>query len=529
MTGKNDRNGYSAAEELEAFVAARLAGEQVTPPADVIDTGLVTDLVDLAESMQPDPGFVAALEANLCESYERRAASQRSQTTNVGHPPSTLLTYWQKFKQLFRRQIMHKRTIFTLAGVAILILLGLFGPAALSELGSGPAPVSAAEILLRADATLAASLDENTILYDRLSLDWQTGLTTGRNTVVELWQAPEGNKFRYQITDADGNLLYFVQRDGDRVWRSVHTQPVGAESVTKVYTLSLEAYRAELSVDASPWLLFYNDLSTGWTALDRLMADRSAVCDDLSCLFSVPDGEWACGKGVEGEVCTLSLDGAPMLQARRMGEEKLADGRTVQVVQIDLGEDWTRTLKVDAETFALVEIADRAQGEPVARLRHLERRPLTEALVDDGLFGAVPQNLEVVLANQTEAGTDRVWIVSALPEPGEALRGRTEFEVVVGYELASAPEGALKVDLARPGWETVEEGRLPIVKGTEFVEVMAGKDEVTLHFTVNPAEEAWLEPGDLALMVTLGTWEGATRFNTLAAETFVDYVWRLEP
>jgi hypothetical protein len=407
--------------------------------------------------------------------------------------------------------------------------LGLFGPAALSELGSGPAPVSAAEILLRADAALAASLDENTILYDRLSLDWQTGLTTGRNAVVELWQAPDGNRFRYQLTDADGNLLYFVQRDGDRVWRSVHTQPVGAESVTKVYALSLGAYRAELSVDSSPWLLFYNDLSTGWTALDRLMADRSAVCDDLSCLFRVPDGEWTCGKGAQGEVCTLSLDGAPMLQARRMKEEKLANGQTVQVVKIDMGEDWTRTLKVDAETFALVEIADHAQGDLVARLRHLERRHLTDALVDDGLFGAVPQNLEVVLANQTEAGTDRVWIVSASPEPGRALRSRTEFEVVVGYELASAPKGALKVDLARPGWETVDEGRLPIVSGTDFVEVTTGEDEVTVHFTVNPAEEAWLETGDLALLVTLGTWEGTTRFDTLVAETFTAYSWSLAP
>jgi hypothetical protein len=504
----NDDNGHRAAETLETYLAARLRGEYLPPPKDTI---LAAMLLDLAETMEPDPDFAAALGTRL---YGAAAH------------PSALLTHWQRFTLILRRQMMHKRTVFTLAGVAALILLGLFGPTLFAGLFQGPVPVSAAEILHRANATLTLPLEKSAVLYDRLTIDWQAA-TTQRDVVAELWQAPGGDRFRYQLTDAEGNLLYFVQRDGERVWRSVHAQPVGAETVTAIYELPLETYRAQIPAGSPSLPLFFSELSTAWPVLERLVTARSEACADLNCMFGVPQGEWTC----HGEECTLPVDDGTVYVEALVSRKTLADGRAVYEVRLNFPGDWTRVLLVDAESFALVEITDSVKGRMVTRLRHLERRALSEPLESDQIFGPFPEGLEVVASDQTEAGVDRVWIVSATPEAGTMLRGRTEFEVVVGYELASVPQASLQIVLARPGCfeasckELYEDNRLPIVGGTDLVTLTAGEGEFTARFSVDPAHETWLKPGDMALGVRLATWEGATRMNPLLIKEFADYYW----
>ena len=127
----NEQDEYRVAKELDAFLTARQAGQQAMPPTDA---PLSATLVDLAAATQPDPGFVATLEARL---------SRQSRTATLPF----LLTYWQQFISNIRRQIMYKRIVFTLGGAAALILLSLWGPSLLSGWRQGPTPVSAAEVL----------------------------------------------------------------------------------------------------------------------------------------------------------------------------------------------------------------------------------------------------------------------------------------------------------------------------------------------------------------------------------------------
>ena len=502
----NDRDENRVAKELDAFLTSRLSGQQSSPPTDA---DMSATLVDLALAIRPDPDFATSLEARL--------------SCAVACPPF-LLACLRQITFIVRRQMMHKRIVFALTGAAVLVLLGLFGPALFGWL-QGPTPVSAAEILDRTNARLAAQATGAEVLYDRLLIDWH-GLTTQRDVLAELWQSLDGEQLRYQLTSAEGDVLYFVQRDGDRLWRSVHARPIGLEAVTRVYEMSLDQYQAESVPDPSPWELFHSDLSVGWVEIDRVIMQRQGACADLYCLFGVAGGAWEC----DAEGCTLNVEGDSIVRARLVGEEKLDDGRRVQVVELAMGDGWTRTLRVDSDSFALVEVVDRERGNFVASLRHLERQALSGPDWPADLFSTIPGDLRVVQAGQPGAGPDRLWVISATPEPGVELTAQTEFEVVIGYELASVPEAVLQVNLARPGFENINtQDRLPVIKGTDFVEITAGAGQVAVRFSVNLAEEQWLDPGDMALFVMLGTWKGATRLNILAAETFTEYQWYIEP
>jgi multiple sugar transport system substrate-binding protein/raffinose/stachyose/melibiose transport system substrate-binding protein len=60
-------NEYQTAEELDSFLTTRQAGYEPSPSPDLppTNTALIDDLVALAETIRPDPAFVASLETRL--------------------------------------------------------------------------------------------------------------------------------------------------------------------------------------------------------------------------------------------------------------------------------------------------------------------------------------------------------------------------------------------------------------------------------------------------------------------------------
>ncbi|HUV89189.1 MAG TPA: hypothetical protein VMY80_06025, partial [Anaerolineae bacterium] len=113
-----NRNERLAAEELDAFLTARMAGQETPPPAGLppAESALAAEMVALAEATQPDPAFVAALETHLGRAGE------------PGRRP-ICLPWWRNLtgSSTTRRQRMFRRATIALAGAAALALLILFG------------------------------------------------------------------------------------------------------------------------------------------------------------------------------------------------------------------------------------------------------------------------------------------------------------------------------------------------------------------------------------------------------------------
>lgn len=488
-------NGYHVAQELDAYLTARQTDPQAPRPRGLPrdEAALAEALVELAAATVPDPAFADHLEARLSPAGE-------------ADRPSRLLTTWRTVVTTIRRQTMHRqirsKTLLPLASVAALLVL-LAGALFLSGLWPGARTASAAELLDRADETLAAQAGDAAVVYDRLSLSWQMA-APNEEVTAELWQAEDGARFRYQLTAADGTLLYFLQRDGDRIWQSIHPQPVGAAGVQQIVE--------QAAADPAPppeGALLHGDLSVGWSDFTWLLAERRAACTGLYCLL-----------GVGGA-------GDDAVTAGPVAEETVA-GRPVVAVTLTMPGDWQRTVRLDRETMALVEIVDEANGAAVARLRHVERRALPAGEVAAGFFSMMPPGVEMVSRETGAGAADAVRLLDIAPQPGAPLSGTTTFTVTVGYDLHSVPEAVLRVDLARPGFADVTDGRAPIVGG-EQVAVSADQHEATVTFTITWSEEAWLGAGEMAPLVTLGHFTGAGRLENLADRHFLDVAWEVTP
>jgi len=113
-----NRNERLAAKELDAFLVARMAGQEAPPPAGLppAEAALAAEMVALAEATRPDPAFVADLETRLGRAGE------------PDHQP-VRLPWWRNLtgSSTTRRQRMLKRATIALAGAAALALLILFG------------------------------------------------------------------------------------------------------------------------------------------------------------------------------------------------------------------------------------------------------------------------------------------------------------------------------------------------------------------------------------------------------------------
>jgi hypothetical protein len=126
---------------------------------------------------------------------------------------------------------------------------------------------------------------------------------------------------------------------------------------------------------------------------------------------------------------------------------------------------------------------------------------------------------------EVAAEGDRLWLISVSPEPGILLGGGTTIHVEVGYELASAAEGLLRLSLAAPGWENSTGPQLPVEGLGQAVAVTGGIGSVTFDYTVESSDYLPVLLGPSAtLMAELGTLSG-DRLDVWLQRTFSDYQW----
>lgn len=394
---------------------------------------------------------------------------------------------------------MPGRLIVTAIAVALLALVVLAGGELLGE--RTPRMVTAAELWQQANVALADEAAGAPFVYDKLELTWQSSGNAYEKVLGELWQSADGTQWRYQMSDTEGNILYFLQQNDGAIWQSIHPQPVGSTAVTELFVQP-----AGEPVALPEGALLHRELTAGWLDLNRLLAERTAACVDLYCLLGI-------------DAAAGSLSGVE--------ETTWEDGRAVYEIAVALPAEFSRTLVLDQESGRLLAVEDRDRGQPVARLEHLERRGLTADELGEGFFAGAPDGLALVQASP-QAGADRVWIVSVSPEPGSTLATATQFEVVVGYELVSVPEARLEVALAQPDFQPVAGGRLPIIRLGQ-TEVDAASSEARFTFTLRPNEEQWLGTSELALWVTLSHFTGAHTLEIIAGELFTDYSWTVAP
>ena len=113
-----NRNEHLAAEELDAFLTARMAGQEAPLPAGLptVEAALAAEMVALAEATQPAPAFAAALETRLGHAREPSRWPVR-------------LLLWRNLTGSLttRRQRVFRRAAIALASTAALALLILSG------------------------------------------------------------------------------------------------------------------------------------------------------------------------------------------------------------------------------------------------------------------------------------------------------------------------------------------------------------------------------------------------------------------
>ncbi len=150
-----NQDGHLTAQELDAFLTARMTGQAVPMPAGVTtaEAALTDELVTLAEATLPDPAFVADLEMRLA-----RAGS-------VPAHPSALASFCQNLVESIptRRQTMLKRTVIGLAGAVALVALVLFGLPLLSPQKNLPRLPSLAALSAYAQGNYSAGTTDTGI------------------------------------------------------------------------------------------------------------------------------------------------------------------------------------------------------------------------------------------------------------------------------------------------------------------------------------------------------------------------------
>jgi hypothetical protein len=362
------------------------------------------------------------------------------------------------------------------------------------------APASAAEVMGRAQSSWASRIEGAGIVWERFSVAPAAG---GAGLTVEIWRSQDGSQLRYEVVDDPGRPVFLALRDGGEVWRSLHNDTPGHAPVEAILHTSTAQMAVLLDRREASSPLF-RSVVYGLADLDGLLVQGRQTCFDLPCLLGV-----------------LDLDGD---RTKLIGRERTQEGREVYVLGIldrpDQSWSEARHVSIDAESYSLVEYTD-IQGSVV---RLIERRGLGASDVPEGFFRTIPEGIRVLEIPEgwrppTSAeigGTDRVWIVSASPNPDVPLGGGERFAVTVGYELVTAPVTNLYVSLM-PACHT--DPRVPCaggVAGAGRVMVAAGTGTETLEFALEP----WQLQGDIILAAYLDT-GGEVRF-------FPDYTWRIE-
>jgi hypothetical protein len=328
------------------------------------------------------------------------------------------------------------------------------------------------------------------IVYDRLLVGWSSPGGGSIELVAESWQTADNERFRGQVTDAEGNLVYFSQSDGQQLWRTYQAQPNqgwGREPLSRLYRTSAADYRPPQGDAVPEWATtppFYSDLGLEWVSLAMLQTENQ--CASAGCLFSKLYQDAECNEAR----CLLSRGSTTQeISITRKGRETLADGGTVTVFELapEPTGSWGWTVKIDERNWSVVEWVAYVDDTVRRRVQRLERQRLQTTDLPAGFFSTVPDGLQVNKW-QTEAGAeDRVWITAVAPEAGDTLFDSQANESVVltlAYELASAPEALLFVELAPGDW-SLQSGPSPTFGNNgQWLPIQDVAEPVTVHITV---------------------------------------------
>jgi hypothetical protein len=107
-------------KELNAYLAAREMGQAPRHGEPGFPSGLAGELLQLAETTQPDPAFARALEQRLHQAAKKGSSS---------HQPNWLTALWQSFTTPERKTTMKRLITLTIVGIAIIAILWVALPA----------------------------------------------------------------------------------------------------------------------------------------------------------------------------------------------------------------------------------------------------------------------------------------------------------------------------------------------------------------------------------------------------------------
>ena len=403
------------------------------------------------------------------------------------------------FKTQLRSQLVEQFTLkshrgsniprWLVWGIATIAVIALIFIGVRNLPGSTPS-VSASEILNLASQRLTSKTTQDDILYDRLVMDWEQGGFQEQGVVAELWRSPDGSQLRYQMYAGD-RLLYFDQHDSDYLWRSSHIRPVEGRQVDFVYQAQYKPQEELLTNEQLISRLLFRDLGNFWVYIDSLAGGDYAGCTNPFCVLSTLGDGWEC----TNSSCSLNLGQVPIVgdlivEAKVLENEWLTNGREVHQVRLqiaDQDDSFYQILKFDTETFDLLEIEDYWRGKLHYRIHLSERESLSRSDMPDDFFKTIPIGVEVrtwesdyPLGHQS---TDRVWVISADPPPGESLSGIVNAHVELGYQLTSVTEAAINIGgLNWSGHDT------RVGLDVESVPVEAGEGTIEMDFVFDTSE-----------------------------------------
>lgn len=473
------------------------------------------DLTDWAQRLEAgrtdDPELVLAQQLL----GQRREQPHLDQAFQDGLRTRLLRTdQWQVKSSVGRAVRLTPKTKWLLpsfAAALVLVIVLLTGP-------RGVQGVSAAEIL--SQARIGESLTSaGNVIYDRLRLSWTMKDAQVENVLGEIWYVPGSQVYRYQLTGADGELLFFQAYDGETTTQSVHSRPVGEKPVEQVYRFK---GFVPLWIDRpGDGGLLANPSPVGfWVLAVHQDMERQSDCSDLFCLLGLTKDGWECA----GNRCKYSLgetEGIGMmgLELVLKGRVKLEDGQEVYEIRLlpagALLQYLTGfgTVYVDAATYQIVKVeysmkAIFTSAKMEMSLEHLERRQLASSDLPVDFFHTPPDGIAAIawegslwnyLHSQFGSTENRAWVISVDPPSGSRISGEVTFNLELGYQLTGLPYANLHSTLWGVGKDTAA--------GGASTPVQAGEGVVHLSFTLDTdqlADGAWALGTDFGTYIDAG-------------------------
>jgi hypothetical protein len=254
-----------------------------------------------------------------------------------------------------------------LGGLGVLV-----AGAALLYLQFRPAPP--AEILDRANRAWATAVQGGDVVFQKFALMINVGPVNYAANVA-VWRSVDGQQVRYEMTDAQGRLIYFMLRRADQVWRSGSLDTLSLTPVSAVFPETRAQYQQELA--AGQGSSFMLELAAG---VDRVPTASQAACLELKCFL----GDWSAEKGIS---------------LVRNKDAATPNGRMGPVVKLSFAGDpvtgeapgWC-ILVVDPQTYLLAEYID-----PSGNMLHvLDYRSLPAGELPPDLFTGFPAGVNTV-------------------------------------------------------------------------------------------------------------------------------------